>query len=85
MLNNYHYAEGRFRQLLALTPQLQLAQQSSFTQRPVMNKQNAVGMSWAVIKESAVLSSSSGKKAGHAPVTLSLSDSSFAAQLAAAL
>ncbi|GFN88748.1 hypothetical protein PoB_001525400 [Plakobranchus ocellatus] len=63
MLSLY-YAEGRGHQLLAYRSCSSLNQVP--LQRPVMNKEKARGTSWAMIRQSIVLSYSSDKKAGDA-------------------
>ncbi|GFO07502.1 hypothetical protein PoB_003400700 [Plakobranchus ocellatus] len=60
----YYYADGRGNRLLAY-PSCSSPNQLPL-QRLVIYKQKARGTSWVMIKESIVLSYSSGKKAGHA-------------------
>ncbi|GFO26519.1 hypothetical protein PoB_005302400 [Plakobranchus ocellatus] len=61
---SYYSTEGHCHRLLAYCSCSSPNQ--VLLQRPIINKQKARGTSWAVNKESTVLSYSSDKKTGHA-------------------
>ncbi|GFN92891.1 hypothetical protein PoB_001939700 [Plakobranchus ocellatus] len=60
----HYYVQGRGRRLLAYS--ICSSPNQVPLHRSVMNEQKARGTSWAMIKESTVLSNSSDEKAGHA-------------------
>ncbi|GFO19532.1 hypothetical protein PoB_004603700 [Plakobranchus ocellatus] len=70
VLNYYYYADGRGRRLLAYRSCSSPNEVPLQLQRPVINKQKVRGTSWAVIKESTVLSCSSDKRVAHARTSM---------------